>query len=157
MTASSRRLQSSVKINLDPGHEFEDEVEEDTDVCLNNEDPGEEEMIDEVTERVMEEPGEGLIEFEDSARSDQDSEDSDCDTTSSMFGIGKKVPLLNSKTAIAYSMQHRPSWTQLQQLKMVYQQVSKPLSVSTVGTVTIPWTVYGMPNSVRKRQRVPPL
>ncbi|GFS13765.1 hypothetical protein ElyMa_004891800 [Elysia marginata] len=32
-------------------------------------------MIDEVTERVMEEPGEGLIGFEDSARSDQDSED----------------------------------------------------------------------------------
>ncbi|GFR89864.1 hypothetical protein ElyMa_002553500, partial [Elysia marginata] len=61
-------------INLDPGHEFEDEVEEDIDVCLNNEDPGEEEMIDEVTERVMEEPGEGLIGLEDSARSDQDSE-----------------------------------------------------------------------------------
>ncbi|GFR93994.1 hypothetical protein ElyMa_002657400 [Elysia marginata] len=34
-------------------------------------------MIDEVTERVMEEPGEDLIELKDSARSDQDSEDQD--------------------------------------------------------------------------------
>ncbi|GFS26848.1 hypothetical protein ElyMa_007067800 [Elysia marginata] len=57
-----------------PGHEFEDEVEEDTDGCLNDEDPGEAEMVDEVTERVMGEPGEGFMELEDSARSDQDSE-----------------------------------------------------------------------------------
>ncbi|GFS15327.1 hypothetical protein ElyMa_006768500 [Elysia marginata] len=64
----------STSIIARQGHEFEDEVEEDTDVCLKNEDPGEEEMIEEVTERVMEEPGEGLIEFEDSARSNQDSE-----------------------------------------------------------------------------------
>ncbi|GFR75030.1 hypothetical protein ElyMa_005768000 [Elysia marginata] len=56
------------------GHEFEDEFEEDNDGFLNNEDPGEAETVDEATVCVMEEPGEGFIELEDSAHSDQDSE-----------------------------------------------------------------------------------
>ncbi|GFR90454.1 hypothetical protein ElyMa_006149900 [Elysia marginata] len=42
-------------------------------------------MIGEVTERVMEEPGEGLIELEDCARSDQDSEGEEIGTSGNSY------------------------------------------------------------------------
>ncbi|GFR68165.1 hypothetical protein ElyMa_000269900 [Elysia marginata] len=41
----------------DPRHEFEDKVGKDTDGFLNNEDSDQAEIVDEVTERVIEEPG----------------------------------------------------------------------------------------------------